>query len=110
MNEKAEYVQMPPSLLDLPFDAASSFMRGAAEGPAAIRTALTCESSNMWTESGIDLGAEGAFHDSGYVQPGPLGESDEMLEMIRSRSLGYNVDVEAADDVKRLGLIADDDA
>jgi len=82
MDKEAEYAQRPPSLLDLPFDAASSFMRGAAEAPAKIRTALKCDSSNMWTESGIDLGAEGAFHDSGYIQPGPLGGQDEMLELI----------------------------
>jgi agmatinase len=37
----------------------------------------------MWTESGIDLGAEGAFHDSGYVQPGPSSDFAEMIEMIR---------------------------
>ncbi len=82
MEQDTEYRQMPPSLIDLPFDAASSFMRGAAEGPARIRKALRCESSNMWTESGIDLGAEGAFHDSGYIQPGPLSGPDEMLELI----------------------------
>jgi agmatinase len=82
MGEEQKY-RMIPSLIDLPFDAASSYMRGAAEGPAAIRKALRCDSSNMWTESGIDLGAEGAFHDSGYVQPGPLGGTEEMLESIR---------------------------
>ena len=82
MEQEKEYRQMAPSLLDLPFDAASSFMRGAAEGPAAIRKALRCDSSNMWTESGVDLGAAGAFHDSGYIQPGPLGGPDEMLELI----------------------------
>ena len=82
MEQEKEYRQMAPSLLDLPFDAASSFMRGAAEGPAAIRKALSCDSSNMWTESGVDLGAAGAFQDSGYIQPGPLGGPDERLELI----------------------------
>ena len=32
-------------------------MRGAALGPAAIRDALASSSTNMWTESGIDLTA-----------------------------------------------------
>jgi agmatinase len=82
MEQEKGYSQKPPSLLDLPFDAASSFMRGAAEGPASIRKALRCDSSNMWTESGIDLGATGAFHDSGYIQPGPLEDPDETLELI----------------------------
>jgi arginase len=86
MEQEKEYTQRPPSLLDLPFDAASSYLRGAAEGPAAIRKALRCDSTNMWTESGIDLGAAGTYHDSGYIQPGPLGGSDEMLGLIRERA------------------------
>ena len=88
MDKEAEYARKTPSLLDLPFDAASSFMRGAAEAPSRIRQALKCDSSNMWTESGIDLGAEGAFHDSGYVQSGPLGGQDEMLELISRYEYG----------------------
>ena len=84
MEQEKGYSQKPPSLLDLPFDAASSYMRGAAEGPAAIRRALKCDSSNMWSESGIDLGAEGALHDSGYIQPGPVSEPGEMLGLIRA--------------------------
>jgi arginase len=82
MDSSAGYIQRPPSLLDLPFDEASSFMRGAAEAPSAIRKALRCDSSNMWTESGIDLSATGAYHDSGYIQPGPLSDPDEMLDLI----------------------------
>jgi agmatinase len=69
--------------MDLPFDAASSYMRGASEGPSWIRKALRTDSSNMWTESGIDLGAEGVLHDSGYVQPGPMAEPDDMVELIK---------------------------
>lgn len=82
MEQDKEYRQRPPSLLDLPFDGASSFMRGAAEAPSKIRAALKCDSSNRWTESGIDLGAEGAVHDSGYVQTGPMSEPGDMLELI----------------------------
>jgi agmatinase len=86
MEQEKEYTQRPPSLLDLPFDAASSYMRGAADAPAAIRKALRCDSTNMWTESGIDLGAKGALHDSGYVQTCPECEPDEMLGLIRERA------------------------
>lgn len=80
------YAQGKPSLLDLPFDEASSYMRGAADAPAAIREALRSDSSNMWTESGIDLGAEGAYHDSGYIQACPDCEEGEMLELVRKRA------------------------
>jgi len=86
MDSRLQYVQMPPSLLDLPFDAASSYMYGAADAPAAIRKALRSDSTNMWTESGLDLGAEGVLHDSGYVQLCPGCEPGEMLELIRERS------------------------
>lgn len=44
-----------PTLLGAPFDSHSSFMRGAALGPQAIRAALHSNSSNLWTESRIDL-------------------------------------------------------
>lgn len=54
-----------PALLGLPYDASSSFQRGAAEAPAHIREALRSDSTNLWTENGTDLGAAGALHDAG---------------------------------------------
>lgn len=59
------------SLLGLPTDEASSFARGAAEGPAAIRAALYSDSSNLGIETegageaGLDLGAEERWRDLG---------------------------------------------
>ena len=44
-----------PTLIGLPYDASSSYLRGAARGPAAIREALHCESTNTWSESLRDL-------------------------------------------------------
>lgn len=46
---------MTVKLLGVPYDAHSSFRRGPAEAPAAIRAALTCGSANWCTESGLDL-------------------------------------------------------
>jgi arginase len=54
-----------PTLLGIPFDANSSYLRGAAEAPPKIREAMRCDASNMWTESGVDLGAPGVFADAG---------------------------------------------
>src|SRR5215471_20101517 len=54
-----------PVILGIPFDANSSYMRGAAGAPAAIRMALHSGSGNSWTESGVDLGVEGVFQDAG---------------------------------------------
>jgi agmatinase len=48
-------VSIRPTLLGLPYDASSSYLRGAAEGPRAIREALFCPSSNGWSEDGIDV-------------------------------------------------------
>jgi len=54
-----------PVLLGIPFDANSSFLRGPAEGPAAVREELSSPSSNGWTETGIDLNAPGIWYDVG---------------------------------------------
>ena len=55
------------SLLGIPFDANSSYLRGPAQAPQAIREELYSGSSNMWTEDGIDLGRPNTFHDAGDV-------------------------------------------
>jgi agmatinase len=54
-----------PALLGIPFDGQSSYLRGAAEAPGKIREALACESSNSWTETGVNLGAKGVYEDCG---------------------------------------------
>jgi arginase len=47
-----------PTLLGIPFDANSSYLRGAADAPPLIREAFRCDSSNSATESGVELGSE----------------------------------------------------
>ncbi|MDP1569520.1 MAG: agmatinase [Vicinamibacterales bacterium] len=44
----------PFALLGLPYDASSSFLRGAAGAPPLIRQALQSPSSNGWSERGAD--------------------------------------------------------
>ncbi|MEM8707314.1 MAG: agmatinase [Actinomycetota bacterium] len=46
---------MTVSLLGVPYDAHSSYLRGPAGAPAAVRAALTCGSANWCTETGLDL-------------------------------------------------------
>lgn len=46
---------MTVKLLGVPYDAHSSFLRGPALAPAAIRAALACGSANWCTEDGVDL-------------------------------------------------------
>jgi arginase len=55
------------ALLGVPYDASSSFQRGAAGGPVLIRQALWSEARNTWTEIGVDLG-NGALEDEGDLR------------------------------------------
>ncbi len=55
------------SILGIPFDANSSYLRGPAQAPKIIREEFYSGSSNLWTEDGIDLGRKGSFHDAGDV-------------------------------------------
>lgn len=54
-----------PTLLGIPFDAYSSYSRGAGDAPAKIREALGCDASNRWSELGVDLGVAGVYEDAG---------------------------------------------
>jgi arginase len=64
---------MTAVLLGVPWDEHSSFLRGAALAPPAIRGALLSPSSNLSTESGLDLGTDRRFRDAGdlLVPTGP---------------------------------------
>jgi len=55
------------TLLGLPTDSNSSYLRGAAAAPAAIRAALRSGASNMTAENGVDVGAPGFILDAGDV-------------------------------------------
>jgi arginase len=44
-----------PQLIGIPFDASSSFLRGAAAAPPLIREALRSPAGNSYTERGADL-------------------------------------------------------
>jgi arginase len=58
------------TLLGVPWDASSSFLRGAAAAPPLIRQALWSPSSNSWNERGDDLAAEGVLEDAGDLALG----------------------------------------
>lgn len=64
-----------PTLLGIPFDAQSSYLRGAADAPRTIREALACDASNLWAETGVDLGVSGIYEDAGDLE---LFEKDAM--------------------------------
>jgi arginase len=68
-----------PAILGIPFDANSSYMRGPAEAPPLIREAFRCDSSNMWTETGVDLGRPSMFSDAGDLTL-PADEAFAIIE------------------------------
>ncbi|MFY9675368.1 MAG: arginase family protein, partial [Terriglobales bacterium] len=57
-----------PVLLGIPFDANSSWLRGAAGAPPIIRVAFGSDSANSSTESGVDLNDEGTYCDAGDLK------------------------------------------
>jgi arginase len=56
------------TIVGIPYDENSSFMRGPALAPARIREALHSGSANLCSEGGIDLGTEPRFHDLGDLE------------------------------------------
>ena len=56
-------------------DSNSSYLRGAASAPPLIREAMRCESSNSWSEAGIEVGPD-RFFDAGDVGEEPGREAD----------------------------------
>ncbi len=54
-----------PRLIGLPYDAASSYLRGAAEAPPAIRAALNSPAGNSYTELLVDILGPGGLTDGG---------------------------------------------
>ena len=60
-------------LIGLPTDSHSSFLRGPAQAPDAIRAALTSDHSNMATELGAEMGHDITLEDLGNL---PLDETE----------------------------------
>jgi arginase len=68
------------ALLGVPYDASSSFQRGAAAAPGPIRAALWSPASSPWSETGMDLSA-GRLTDAGDL----TFEEGEPGEVARAR-------------------------
>jgi arginase len=70
----------PPRLIGLPYDASSSFLRGAAAAPPLIRRALRSPAGNSWTEALVDLGVAGALGDAGDLALPPDETARALIE------------------------------
>jgi agmatinase len=68
-----------PALIGLPYDASSSFRRGAAEAPPAIRRALHSPAGNPWAERLVKSVTEDRLDDVGDLPLPPTGEARELI-------------------------------
>src|SRR5512135_2085351 len=77
------------ALLGIPFDAESSYRRGTAQAPAAIRAELARarDYSNMTSETGVDLNRPGLLTDAGDVACGTPAETRTAIESTVTRLL-----------------------
>jgi arginase len=72
------------TLIGLPYDASSSYHRGPALAPAAIRAALHCDSTNSWSEALRDLSS---LADLGDLDLPVSGEARGIIEQGLARLL-----------------------
>ena len=70
----------PPALLGIPYDASSSYRRGAAAAPEEIRRALHSDASNSWSESGIEVVTSDALGDIGDLDVSDDSQVRETIE------------------------------
>ena len=56
------------SLLGIPNDENTSYLRGSAEAPPLIRRELLSDVYSSWSESGFDFSAAGALVDHGDIE------------------------------------------
>jgi agmatinase len=69
-----------PRLIGLPYDAASSFLRGAAAAPDVIRQALKSPAGNLWTEDLHNLGEPDAPGDAGDLDLADPASARQRIE------------------------------
>ena len=72
--------QPRPRLIGLPYDASSSFLRGAAQAPPLIRAALGSTAGNFWTEGLRDLAGPDGLDDGGDVALPPSADARRLIE------------------------------
>lgn len=85
------------SLLGIPNDDNSSFLKGPAEAPALIRRELFSDAYSMWSETGIDLSADGGIADRGDILFDDTNDPWDLIEQNVGRAL------EAGDPLISLG-------
>ena len=85
----------PPlvSVIGVPTDENSSFMRGAALAPACIRAILHSGETNWSAENGLDLSADSRWRDLGDLELGSGIATFEQIEQAIARLLSQDLRV-----------------
>jgi len=81
-----EYPDYKMAILGVPFDEKSSYLRGAAGGPRAIRKASTGKCYNEYTELGVNLAEETVLVDLGDVDTS--GDADKSFALTEKAVAG----------------------
>ncbi|HEY3145916.1 MAG TPA: hypothetical protein VGJ75_06180, partial [Dongiaceae bacterium] len=68
------------SVLGIPHDDNSSFLKGPAEAPPLIRGELNSEAYSVWSETGVNLGAAGVLIDHGDIAFDAAGDPWGLIE------------------------------
>ena len=76
-------------VIGIPFDDHSSFLKGASKGPKAIRNALYSESTNLATESGLDLGSNDKWQDRGNIEITDTDTAFDLIENVCNEYLNH---------------------
>lgn len=75
------------ALIGICSDENSSFLHGAAAAPPLIRAALFSDAASMWSETGVDLGADGTLFDAGDIKPSSSEEIESAISSLLRREL-----------------------
>lgn len=78
---------MKLSLLGIPNDDNSSFLKGPAEAPALIRQELFSDAYSSWSETGIDLSAEDTISDLGDIRFDSTNDAWDLITQHVDRAL-----------------------
>jgi agmatinase len=76
------------SVLGIPHDDNSSFMKGACEAPDLIRRELHCDAYSMWSETGVDFSVAGRLMDHGDIQFDSAADPWDVIEQTVGRVMG----------------------
>ncbi len=68
------------SVLGIPLDENSSYLKGTASAPAAIREAFKSDSSNAYTEDGVNLSESNEWKDLGDISLSKMPEAFGQIE------------------------------